>query len=151
MVFICGHYEGIDERVRNGLHAEEISIGDYVLTGGELPTLVIIDASARLIPGVLGDPLSAQQDSFMESLLDYPHYTRPTGVRGLTVPDILLSGNHQAIRRWRRKEALRNTILKRPDLIKNRVLPDEDQQLIQEIFEESHSAPCSSEAGRSIA
>lgn len=145
VVFICGHYEGIDERVREGLPTEEISIGDYVLTGGELPTLVMIDAAVRLIPGVLGDPLSAHQDSFMESLLDYPHYTRPSGVRGLTVPDILLSGNHQAIQRWRRKEALRNTILKRPDLIENRKLPDEDQRLLHEIIEESQS-----EIGRSI-
>ena len=136
LVFVCGHYEGIDERVRSGLQAEEVSIGDYVLTGGELPALVMIDAAVRLIPGVLGDPLSAQQDSFVEPLLDYPHFTRPSDVRGLNVPNTLLSGNHQAIQRWRRKEALRNTILKRPDLLENRSLPEEDQQLMQEILQE---------------
>ena len=140
LVFICGHYEGIDDRVRSGLDAEEVSIGDYVLTGGELPALVMIDAAVRLIPGVLGDPQSAQQDSFVDSLLDYPHFTRPSGVRGLGVPDILLSGNHQAIQRWRRKEALRNTLLKRPDLLENRSLPDEDQRLMHEILQESPPA-----------
>ncbi len=150
LVFICGHYEGIDERVRSGLAAEEISIGDYVLTGGELATLVIIDATVRLIPGVLGDLQSAQQDSFVNSLLDYPHFTRPSAVRGLTVPDILLSGNHQAIKRWRRKEALRNTLLKRPDLLEDQNLPDDDQRLIHEILEESPSASCPPKAGRSL-
>ena len=150
LVFICGHYEGIDERVRSGLAAEEISIGDYVLTGGELATLVIIDSAVRLIPGVLGDPQSAQQDSFVDALLDYPHFTRPSDVRGLGVPDILLSGNHQAIKRWRRKEALRNTLVKRPDLLEDRHLPDEDQRLIHEILEESPSAACQPKAGRSI-
>lgn len=150
LVFICGHYEGIDERVRSSLRAEEISIGDYVLTGGELATLVIIDAAVRLIPGVLGDPQSAQQDSFADSLLDYPHFTRPSAVRGLSVPNILLSGNHQAIKRWRRKEALRNTLLKRPDLLEDRNLTDEDQQLIHEILEESPSALCQPKAGRSL-
>lgn len=150
LVFICGHYEGIDERVRSSLNAEEISIGDYVLTGGELAALVMIDAAVRLIPGVLGDPQSAQQDSFVDALLDYPHYTRPSGVRGLAVPEILLSGNHQAIRRWRRKEALRNTLLKRPDLLEDRPLTDEDQRLMQEILEESSSATYQPKAGRSV-
>jgi tRNA (guanine37-N1)-methyltransferase len=150
LVFICGHYEGIDERVRSGLAAEEISIGDYVLTGGELATLVIIDAAVRFIPGVLGDPQSAQQDSFADSLLDYPHFTRPSAVRGVSVPNILLSGNHQAIQRWRRKEALRNTLLKRPDLLDDRNLADEDQRLIHEILEESPSASCEPKAGRSL-
>ena len=132
-----------------GLEAEEISIGDYVLTGGELAALVIIDAAARFITGVLGDPLSAQQDSFSDSLLDYPHFTRPSAVRGVSVPDILLSGNHQAIKRWRRKEALRNTLRKRPDLLEDRNLADEDQRLIHEIMEESPSAACAPKAGRS--
>jgi tRNA (guanine37-N1)-methyltransferase len=150
LVFICGHYEGVDERVRSALAAEEISIGDYVLTGGELATLVIIDAAVRLIPGVLGDLQSAQQDSFVDSLLDYPHFTRPSSVRGLNVPDILRSGNHQAIKRWRRKESLRNTLLKRPDLLEERKLADEDQRLIHEILEESPSASDAPKAGRSF-
>lgn len=136
LVFICGHYEGIDERVRIGLEPEEISIGDYVLTGGELPALVMIDAAVRLIPGVLGDPESAQCDSFAESLLDYPHYTRPAEWRGLTVPDVLLSGNHEAIRLWRRKEALRGTYRKRPDLLRDRAWSDEDRRLLEEIVSE---------------
>ena len=143
-VFMCGHYEGIDERVRSGLPVEEISIGDYVLTGGELATLVIIDAVTRLIPGVLGDPMSVQQDSFVEPLLDYPHYTRPIGIRGLKVPDVLLSGNHEAIRRWRRKEALRSTYLKRPDLLGKRTLSDEDELLMQEILQENLQEICMS-------
>jgi len=141
LVFLCGHYEGIDERVRLGLSAEEWSIGDYVLTGGELPALVMIDAAIRLIPGVLGDPLSALQDSFTEPLLDFPHFTRPEGIRGLRVPPILLSGNHEAIRRWRRKEALRNTYVKRPDLLHDRPLSQEDQQLLNEIFQDGPIAP----------
>jgi tRNA (guanine37-N1)-methyltransferase len=127
IVFLCGHYEGIDERVRIGLGPEEVSIGDYVLTGGELPALVMIDAAVRLIPGVLGDPESAARDSFAESLLDHPHYTRPAE---------LLSGNHEAIRLWRRKEALRNTYRKRPDLLRDRELTDEDRHLLEEIVGE---------------
>ncbi|GJL50607.1 tRNA (guanosine(37)-N1)-methyltransferase TrmD [Candidatus Nitrospira salsa] len=140
LVFICGHYEGIDERVRSTLFAEEISVGDYVLTGGELPAMVMIDAAVRLIPGVLGDPLSAQHDSFMDSLLDYPHYTRPNKVRGAAVPEILSSGNHEAIRLWRRKEALRNTLVKRPDLLNQQTLSEKDQLLLDEILhEQSHA------------
>jgi tRNA (guanine37-N1)-methyltransferase len=137
LVFVCGHYEGLDERIKIGLQAEEISIGDYVLTGGELPALVIIDSIVRLIPGVLGHPDSAHQDSFVDSVLDYPQYTRPPDVRGLTVPDILMSGNHDAIRRWRRKEALRNTYLKRPDLLRDRAWSEEDRRLLEEIANES--------------
>ncbi len=136
LVFVCGHYEGIDERVRIGLEPEEVSIGDYVLTGGELPALVMIDAVVRLIPGVLGDPESAERDSFAESLLDYPHYTRPAELRGLPVPEVLLSGNHEAIRLWRRKEALRSTYRKRPDLLRDRSLSDEDRRLLEEIVQE---------------
>ena len=136
IVFLCGHYEGFDERVRLGLAAEEVSIGDYVLTGGELAALVVIDASARLIPGVLGDPDSASQDSFTGALLDFPHYTRPAEVRGMTVPEALLSGNHEAIRRWRRKEALRSTYLKRPDLLDERLLNQEDRRLLDEVMQE---------------
>lgn len=139
MVVLCGHYEGVDERVRLALSPEEISVGDYVLTGGELPALVLIDASARLVPGVLGDPESVVEESFSDSLLEYPHYTRPAEVRGMGVPDVLLSGHHEAIRRWRRKEALRSTYLRRPDLIRDRVLTSEDQQLLNELISEGIS------------
>ncbi len=142
LVFICGHYEGIDERVRLGLDPEEVSIGDYVLTGGELPALVIIDAAVRLVPGVLGDPESAMHESFSDALLEYPQYTRPLEVRGLTVPEVLLSGHHEAIRVWRRREALRSTYLKRPDLLRDRVFNEEDQRLLDEIVREcAQTAP----------
>lgn len=133
LVFICGHYEGIDERVRSGAGAEEISIGDYILTGGELAALVIIDASVRLIAGVLGDDESARQESFYDSLLDYPHYTRPPEFMGMNVPDALLSGNHEEIRRWRRRQAVINTYYKRPDLLKEVRLTDEDKKILDEI------------------
>jgi tRNA (guanine37-N1)-methyltransferase len=136
LVWICGHYEGIDERVLTRLEPEEISIGDYVLTGGELPAMVMIDAVARLVPGVVGDPASVEQDSFVEPLLDYPHYTRPEGVRGYGVPDVLLSGNHAAIRLWRRKESLRNTYFKRPDVMRDECLTEEDRRLLVEISQE---------------
>ncbi|MCP9455845.1 MAG: tRNA (guanosine(37)-N1)-methyltransferase TrmD [Nitrospira sp.] len=136
MVILCGHYEGVDERVRLALSPEEISIGDYVLTGGELPALVLIDATSRLVPGILGDPQSLKEESFADSLLEYPHYTRPASVRGLGVPDVLLSGNHEAIRLWRRKQALRNTYFRRPDLLKNRILTVEDQRLLDEVIRE---------------
>jgi tRNA (guanine37-N1)-methyltransferase len=133
LVFICGRYEGIDERVRISLIDEEISIGDYVMTGGELAALVIIDAVARLIPGALGDERSVEEESFSGGLLDYPHYTRPREFRGLSVPGILLSGNHKEIRRWRRKEALRKTLKVRPDLIKKIQLTEEDKKMLSEI------------------
>ncbi len=137
VVFVCGHYEGMDERVRVALHPEEISVGDYVLTGGELPALVMIDAVARLVPGVLGDATSAAEESFTEGLLEYPHYTRPAEVRGMAVPEVLVSGHHEAIRLWRRKEALRNTYLKRPDLLRDRELGLEDRRLLSEVMQES--------------
>jgi len=137
VVFVCGHYEGMDERVRLALHPEEISVGDYVLTGGELPALVMIDAAARLVPGVLGDAASAAEESFTEGLLEYPHYTRPADVRGMAVPEVLVSGHHEAIRLWRRKEALRNTYLKRPDLLRDRELRLEDRRLLTEVMQES--------------
>ena len=133
VIFLCGHYEGIDERVRLGLAPEEVSVGDFVLTGGELPALVILDAAARLIPGVLGDAQSAQADSFAGSLLDYSHYTRPSEFRGLEVPEVLLSGNHRAIEAWRRAEALRNTLMKRPDLLERASLTAEDRQTLNEL------------------
>ncbi len=136
IMFLCGRYEAIDERVRTFLADEEISIGDYVLTGGELPALVIIDAVARLLPDVLGDELSAAEDSFSGGILDYPHYTRPPLFRDLAVPEVLLSGNHRDIQHWRRKEALRRTIERRPDLLENCTFSSEDDKLIREIKED---------------
>jgi tRNA (guanine37-N1)-methyltransferase len=136
LVFLCGHYEGVDERVRLKLQPEEVSVGDYVLTGGELPALLLIDAAARLVPGVLGDPESIVEESFTDALLEYPHYTRPAEVRGMPVPEVLLSGHHEAIRLWRRKEALRSTYQRRPDLLQDRVLSLEDQQLLDELTRE---------------
>ena len=119
LLLICGHYEGVDERVRQELVDEEISIGDYVLTGGELPAMVLIDALIRLIPGVLGDKNSLNFESFKGNLLEYPHYTRPAKFRNMRVPQILLSGDHKKIEAWRRKEALERTKLRRPDLLKS--------------------------------
>ncbi len=117
MVFICGHYEGVDERIREKLVTDEISIGDYILTNGVLAAAVIMDAVVRLIPGVLGDELSTSEESFSERLLEYPQYTRPPEFREMKVPDVLLSGNHEEIARWRRNEAVKNTMKKRPDLM----------------------------------
>ena len=117
LIFIAGKYEGFDERIRTGLNAEQISIGDYVLNGGELAVMVIIDAVVRLLPGALGDEDSSKDDSFSEGLLEYPQYTRPEVFRGMKVPDILLSGNHQKIAQWRKKQALERTKKNRPDLL----------------------------------
>ncbi|MBI5204469.1 MAG: tRNA (guanosine(37)-N1)-methyltransferase TrmD [Nitrospirae bacterium] len=136
LILICGRYEAVDERVRENIVDEEISIGDYILTGGELPALVIIDTVARLIPGVLGDERSNEEESFTWGILDYPQYTRPPEFRGLMVPEVLLSGNHKDISNWRRKEALRRTILKRPELIGRALLTDKDHKLVSEIKEE---------------
>jgi tRNA (guanine37-N1)-methyltransferase len=146
IVFLCGHYEGIDERVTHLLDVEEISVGDYVLTGGELAAMVMIDAAARLVPGVLGDPTSASVESFTESLLEYPQYTRPADLRGVAVPDVLLSGNHEAIRLWRRKESLRMTYRRRPDLLRGRPLNDEDRRLLNEVIQECMAVISESEA-----
>jgi tRNA (guanine37-N1)-methyltransferase len=137
LLFLCGRYEAIDERVRIALVDDEISIGDYILTGGELPALVIIDAVTRLIPGVLGDKNSAETESFSWGILDYPHYTRPPVFGNMAVPGILLSGNHKDIDRWRRKEALRRTLDRRPDLLEKGSLSDDDYKLIEEIKEET--------------
>jgi tRNA (guanine37-N1)-methyltransferase len=127
LILICGHYEGVDERVRIHLVSREISIGDYVLTGGELSAMVIVDAVSRLVPGVLGNCESASEDSFSMGLLEYPHYTRPAEYRGWGVPDVLLSGNHREINAWRRREALWRTREKRPDLLRGRVLTAEEK------------------------
>jgi tRNA (guanine37-N1)-methyltransferase len=137
LMFLCGRYEAIDERVKTALADDEVSIGDYILSGGELPALVIIDAVSRLIPGVLGDEHSAEIESFSWGILDYPHYTRPPVFRSMKAPEILLSGNHKDIMRWRRKEALRRTFRRRPELLEKHILSDEDHRLIQEIKEES--------------
>ncbi len=133
LVFLCGHYEGIDERVRLGLRAQEISIGDYVVTGGELPAMVIVDAVARFLPGVVGDEASVAADSFVDGLLDYPHYTRPAEFRGMRVPTVLLSGNHEAIRRWRHAQRLSRTLGRRPDLLTVDALSEEDRRLLEEL------------------
>jgi len=137
LVVVCGRYKGIDERVIPTVEAEEVSIGDYVLSGGEAAALVILDAVTRLQEGVLGHAESAEADSFSEALLDAPVYTRPEDFRGLKVPDVLLSGNHEQIRIWRRREAIRRTLQKRPDLIRQRVWSAEDRKLLNEIEKEA--------------
>jgi tRNA (guanine37-N1)-methyltransferase len=133
IVLVCGHYEGVDERVRDHLVDREISIGDFVLTGGELSAMVIIDAVTRLIPGVLGNYDSASDDSFTTGLLEYPHYTRPGSYRGWQVPEVLLSGNHREIESWRKKESLRRTYLRRPDLLEKTELSDEEVKTLEDI------------------
>lgn len=134
---IAGHYEGVDERVREHLVSREISIGDYVLTGGELPALVLIDVLTRLIPGVLGDPEAAANDSHASGLLEHPHYTRPEDFRGWVVPEILRSGHHAKIKRWRRNQALRRTLLRRPELLERLDLTPEDQEFLDELKNEA--------------
>lgn len=136
VVLVCGRYEGTDERVRAHLATEELSIGDYVLTGGELPALVVIDAVARFVPGVVGDDASVEGDSFVRGLLDYPHYTRPAEFRGMKVPDVLLSGHHGEIRRWRKQQALRRTLERRPDLLERATLDEEERGLLQALMRE---------------
>lgn len=133
LTVICGHYEGFDERIRQSIVTDEISIGDYVLTGGELAAMVLIDAVARMIPGVLGDENSAVNDSFYNGLLDYPHYTRPRSFIGMEVPKVLLSGNHAEIEKWRQKESLKRTLLRRPDLLEIKTLRDEEVELLEDI------------------
>jgi len=133
LIFICGHYEGVDERVREHLIDEELSLGDFVLTGGELAAMVIIDAIARMLPGVLGCKDSIREDSFYETLLDYPQYTRPAEFRGWKVPGVLISGNHQKIREWRKKKKLENTFKKRPDLFKIARLSPEEEKMLEQI------------------
>jgi tRNA (guanine37-N1)-methyltransferase len=134
VVILCGRYEGVDERVRRHLATEEISIGDYVLSGGELPALVIVDAVARLVPGVVGDEQSVARDSFARGLLDFPQYTRPADFRGMSVPDVLLSGHHAEIERWRRREVLTRTLERRPELLADAGLEPEDRALLQELL-----------------
>jgi len=133
LVLICGHYEGIDERVVEHLATDEISIGDYVLTGGELPALVVIDAVLRLLPGVLGSEDSAQEDSHVHGLLEYPQYTRPADFQGWPVPEVLLSGNHAQIARWRREQIVRRTLERRPDLINSAELGREEKEMVKQM------------------
>lgn len=133
LVILCGRYEGVDERVRASLATEELSIGDYVLSGGELPALVIADAVARLVPGVVGDEQSVTRDSFARGLLDFPQYTRPAEFRGMTVPPVLLSGHHEEIETWRRREALARTLARRPDLLEHADLDARDDALLAEL------------------
>ena len=133
VVVLCGRYEGVDGRVRDHLATEALSIGDFVVSGGELPALVIVDAVARLIPGVVGDESNVAADSFASGLLDFPQYTRPAEFEGLGVPPVLLSGHHAEIRRWRRREALRRTLDQRPELLERAELSSEDREMVEEI------------------
>lgn len=134
LILVCGRYEGVDERLLELEIDEEIAVGDFVVSGGELPALMVMDAVIRLLPGVLGDERSAEQDSFVEGLLDCPHYTRPEDLDGLRVPPVLLSGDHESIRRWRLKQALGRTWERRPDLLKGRVMSGEEQGLLDEFI-----------------
>ena len=139
VALLCGRYEGTDERVRELVATEELSIGDYVLSGGELAALVVVDAVSRLVPGVVGDEQSVAEESFSRGLLDFPHYTRPAEVAGRRVPDVLLSGHHAEVRRWRRKAALARTLERRPELLAEAALDDEDRKLLEEIKKETES------------
>ena len=136
IVLLCGRYEGFDDRVRERV-TEELSIGDYVLTGGELPALVILDAVARFVPGVVGDEQSVADDSFSRGLLDFPQFMRPAEIDALGVPDVLLSGNHAEIRRWRKREALTRTLERRPDLLAGATLDEEEQEILRELKKQS--------------
>jgi tRNA (guanine37-N1)-methyltransferase len=139
IALICGRYEGVDERIREHLVTDEISIGDYVLTGGELPALMIVDAVSRLLPGVLGDPTGAEDDSHSMGLLEYPHYTRPPGFRGWQVPDVLLSGDHARIEKWRREQALQRTLGRRPDILEKAELSEADKKILEKLRSKSDS------------
>jgi tRNA (guanine37-N1)-methyltransferase len=133
IALLCGRYEGVDERIREHLVTDEISIGDYVLTGGEIPALMVIDAVSRLIPGVLGDPTGAEDDSHSMGLLEYPHYTKPPEFRGWKVPDVLASGNHAKIDEWRRQQALTRTFHKRPDMLEKAELTEKDKKFVKHL------------------
>jgi len=135
IVILCGRYEGVDERVRTALATETLSIGDYVLSGGELAALVIVDCVARLVPGVVGDEASVAHDTFARGLLDYPQYTRPAEFRGMRVPDVFLSGHHREIERWRRREALARTLRHRPEMLESAALDSQDEALLNELRE----------------
>lgn len=138
LIFICGHYEGYDERIRTSLVTDEISIGDYVLTGGELGAMVVVDSVVRLLPDVLGNVESAPQDSFSTGLLEHPHYTRPAEFRGMKVPEVLTQGNHAHIDKWRMTESLKRTYHRRPDLLETHELTEEQQQILNEIRQDNN-------------
>lgn len=140
LILVCGRYEGVDERFRLLLVDEELSLGDFVISGGELAALCVVDAVSRLLPGVLGGAESAAADSFADGLLEHPHYTRPAEFRGLAAPEVLLSGNHAAIARWRRKESLRRTARRRPELLERLELSREDARLLEEVRREESEA-----------
>lgn len=141
LIVVCGRYEGIDERLLDSAIDEEISIGDFVVSGGELPAMMLIDAVLRLLPGVLGDLDSAGQDSFANGLLDHPHYTRPVEFQGMAVPAVLRSGNHALIAEWRLEQALRRTFKRRPDLLAERTLTPEESRLLKKIWQEERDIP----------
>jgi tRNA (guanine37-N1)-methyltransferase len=148
VVVLCGRYEGVDDRVRTHLATDELSIGDYVLTGGELPALVVVDAVARLVPGVVGDEESVEHESFSRGLLDFPQYTRPADFRDLKVPEVLLSGHHAAIRQWRKRQALERTLDQRPDLLAVAPLDDEEREMLTELkARRAQRAPSGKEGG----
>jgi tRNA (guanine37-N1)-methyltransferase len=136
VILLCGRYEGVDERVRAELATEELSIGDYVLTGGELPALVIVDSVARLVRGVVGDEQSVEADSFSRGLLDFPHFTRPADFEGRVVPAVLLSGHHGEIRRWRKRQAVERTLERRPELLEEAELDDEEREILRALLSE---------------
>lgn len=134
LIFICGHYEGFDERIREHLATDELSLGDYVLTGGELAAMVMTDAIVRLLPDVLGNVSSHEGDSYSNGLLEFPQYTRPANFNGMVVPDVLLSGHHQEIEQWRREQSLYRTLIRRPDLLERQNLTEEDQAIIKKFY-----------------
>jgi len=133
LVFLCGRYEGFDHRVHEALQPDEISVGDFVVSGGELPAMLIADAVGRMVEGVVGNQGSVEEDSFFNGLLDYPHYTRPLELRGMKVPDILMSGHHEKIRKWRKEKALAATLSRRPDLLEKADLDEEEQQIVERL------------------
>jgi tRNA (guanine37-N1)-methyltransferase len=145
LAMLCGRYEGIDERIRQHLVTDEISVGDFVLTGGELPAMILMDAISRLLPGVLGDPDGAMDDSHASGLLEYPHYTRPSRFREWSVPDILLSGNHPAIARWRREQSLQRTYTHRRDLLRKAILSENDRKFLDALNEQNETSSSTSE------
>jgi tRNA (guanine37-N1)-methyltransferase len=140
LVLICGRYEGIDERVAENLITEEISIGNYVVSGGEIPAMVVVDAITRLIPGALGCEQSAEFESFSNGLLDYPQYTRPADYRGKKVPEVLIGGNHAEIERWRRRKAIEKTLRRRPELLRDRILSDSEQRELESVLKDTDEA-----------
>ena len=141
VVLLCGRYEGVDDRVRTTVATDELSIGDYVLSGGELAALVVVDAVSRLVPGVVGDAQSVEEDSFSRGLLDCPHYTRPPEFAGQKVPGVLLSGHHEEVRRWRKMTALRRTLERRPELLTSAALDEEERAMLEKIRQEQEREP----------